>query len=152
MKFKLSAGAEIDVLTRQELNDTLRSWMAEVTRGARYRRRALQGVVSAAGTLALGDRGDDDTGPAEGFVWAVTRLATAGLTGTETVTAYVNEIADFQVVASQLVGTVSLSDNALVLAGGDRLLIGGTALTVGATITVTAQIKEVPSVMAWMLG
>lgn len=154
MKFKLTAGAELDLLSPDEFRNTLRTelknWSAELTRGAKFLRRSLHGQVDGSGDLTI--QGDDNAGPAEGMVWALTRITpAAGLLPTETLGVYVNDASTSNLLVSLPGTAVYPGDHAVMLAGGDRLVISGQALTPSARVTVNFQVKEVPYLMAWSL-
>lgn len=150
MKMKLHAGAELDLLSPDEFRRELRSWSAEISRGARFLRRPW--VATGNGAAGLQIKGE---GPAEGFIWAVTRLSVSGPgfdPATQTIDAYVNDASPSSLVWSGLTRNATPGDHAIVLTGGDSLVFavsGSPAL--GAQITVTATIKEVPALMAWSL-
>lgn len=150
MKFKLTAGAELDLITKEELRGELRAWHQEVRRGPKFTRRSF--VATGTGS-ALSFTGD---GPAEGFVWAVTRLSVTGPgfdPATHRVSVYINEATPTQLVWVDLIGNASIGDHGLILNGGDSLVfvVTGGNPTSGAQLAVTATIKEVPALMAWSL-
>ncbi len=153
MKTKLTAGATLDFLTADEMKDVLRNWSAELMRGAKFRRRAILGTVSGAGDLLIPGPSEDTFGPAEGFVWAVTRITVGGLDTAEVVTIYVNDVSPSQIIGVNVgLGTqIPTTDRGIILQPGDSLIVSGTGLTAGAQIAINAQIKEVPQVMAWAL-
>lgn len=154
-KSKLTAGAELDLLTAGEVKDVLKSWSNELTRGARLRRWSMQGTVDASGNLAMGDQRD---GPEESMLWAVTRLS-VWLSGVATpvlaasgLQVYANsESSPSALLISKLLTDHFPGDHGVVLNGGDTLRIVGAGITVGAQVTVVLGIKEVPELMAWSL-
>lgn len=150
MKVKLHAGAELDMLTRDELASVLRSWQTELTRGARLRRHSINGVA-VAGVLLMGT---NDDGPAEGMAWAVTRLSIApGPTlpaGGIQVFANTSESPSSLLIRS-LVTDVFPGDHGCILLGGDSLRIAGAGLGATDSVTVTMSIKEVPMQQIWSL-
>jgi hypothetical protein len=154
VKFKLSAGGELDLLTsgelRDELDRALRNWQQELARGAKFLRRSLSGQVDSGGDLTI--RGGEEAGPAEGFVWALTRVTpAAGLLATETLGVYVNDATPSNLLVELPGSAVWPGDHAVILTGGDRLVIAGQALTASARVTVNVQVKEVPYLMSWSL-
>lgn len=152
MKAKLTAGAELDLLNRDELAETLKSWGHELTRGARFRRRSMAGTVAADGSLTIGTGSDDTFGPAEGFVWAVTRISIAGIDpDTQWVNAYANDANPSSLLVPRISRVEYPGDHAVVLVSGDQLVIAGSTLTATAIVTATVQIKEAPTLMAWSL-
>ena len=163
---KLAAGAKIDVLNRKELKEVLdvatRDWFNQVARGDRYRRFSASAAI-ASGSLTIGGASARDSvlGPAEGFVWAVQRIALYGLTSstgtplvatTEPVQLFLNDDGPASLVDPALVGYRDFGNYALVLYPGDTLLVRGTGLTSTGTATVTGQVREVPLPLAWRLG
>lgn len=86
MKVMLKAGAEIDLLNRDELQDSLRreSQVAELSRlyGIKWMRlpENLSGTA-AGGVLTLGETAGDVVGPESGYAWVIKRLIVTGLTG-----------------------------------------------------------------------
>lgn len=81
MKFKIQAGAELDLLTKSELGEALADWAAEIARGVRFRSISARATV-AGGVWTIGganpDNRSDTLGPAPGMIWAVNRLAVSG--------------------------------------------------------------------------
>lgn len=150
-KVRLSAGAELDMLTKGEVADVLKSWQNELSRGARVRRFAMIGIVDAAGNLAMGDNRD---GPDEGMVWGITRFSVhpsvtvpaAGLA------VYVNDTTSpAGLLISKLVTDVFPDARGAMIQSGDSLRIVGAGMTVGQQVTVTMSMREVPVQMAWSL-
>lgn len=163
---QLKAGAKLDLLNRKELRETLdvvtRDWFAQVARGDRYRRFSADGTIAAGGVTIGGPEQRDGTlGPAEGFVWAVQRLAVGGLTSstgtplvatTEPVQLFLNDPGPASLVHPALVGYEEFGEHQLVLYPGDTLLVVGTGLTSTGTVTVSGQARELPLPLAWRLG
>lgn len=158
MKFKINAGAEIDVLNKEELQETLGSWFTEISRGVRFRQISAQGTVSG-GVWTIGgnapDNHKDPLGPSNGFLWAVTRLALAGggvVLGTDLWNVYVNEIAPSKLVQSGLTRFAMYDVPVLILQGGDRLAAAGAGTGVAGTdVTISGQVVEIPVQLAWQL-
>lgn len=158
-KFKIAAGAEIDMLTNSELrktlSDTMASWMAEVTTGARYARFSAAGLIAGA-ALQIGgaERADDNLGPAPGFVWDVRRLRISGLADADVASVYVNDANPSSMVAStaDVSGGLFLWGEQVVLYPGDSLLVAGASLTATGYVTVSGQVRELPMALAWRLG
>lgn len=154
MKIKLQAGAELDLLTKDELDTSLKSmganWWSEIGRGDRYRRILLTGLVTGAGAITIGGPSTPEAGPPPGFVWSVRRLnqSAAG----KTLALFLNDDAP-----GSAVGTFpttqywSFNPAELVLYPGDQLLATGTGHTAGATVTLTGQVRELPLPLAWRL-
>jgi hypothetical protein len=83
-KFKLSAGAEIDLLTQGELAEALgqadQIQLARLNAIKHMRIPQLLTGKAAAGALALGESSGQVVGPRSGYIWSVRRLVVAGLT------------------------------------------------------------------------
>lgn len=151
MKVRLTAGAELDMLTRDELASVLQSWRTELTRGVRTRRVSIAGAVDAAGNLLMGDGGD---GPNESLAWAVTRISVAPgpvlpLGGLQVFANDTSSAGGLLIAA--LTGDVFPGDRGLVLMPGDSLRITGSGLVAATQVMVTAQVKEVPVQQVWSL-
>lgn len=157
---KLAAGAKIDVLNRKEMREVLdvatRDWFNQVARGDRFRRfSAAAPIADAAVTIGGAAARDATLGPAEGFVWAVQRIAVAGLTiagETEPVQLFVNDDGPSSLVHPALEGIAIFGSCALVLYPGDTLLVKGEDLVSEGTVTVAGQVRELPLPLAWRLG
>lgn len=166
MKTRLQAGAELDLISRDEMKEVLQTvtkdWFNQVGRGDRYPRFSAQGTI-AGGALTIGgaEALDAPLGPAEGFVWAVQRIALHGLTtntgtplttSTEPVRLHLNDDGPGSLVHPAIQGYQEFGEHELVLYPGDTLLVVGTALTKTGIITLTGQAREVPMPLAWRLG
>lgn len=166
MKTKLQAGAELDLISKEEMKDVLKTvtqdWFSQVGRGDRYKRFSAAATISG-GTLTIGGSNQRDhvLGPAEGFVWAVQRIALSGLTtntgtpltsSTEPVQLFLNDDGASSLVHPAVQGFIDFGDHELVLYGGDTLLVTGTGLTKTGVVTLTGQAREVPAPLAWRLG
>lgn len=163
---QLKAGAKLDMLNRKELKETLdaatRDWFSQVARGDRYRRFSASGVIDTGSLLIDGTVAQNQTlGPAEGFVWAVQRVALHGLTvvsGTpavavsEPVQLFLNDVGPSSLVHPAIEGYQDLGQYSLVLYPGDTLLVRGAGLTSTGTVTLTGQARELPLPLAWRLG
>lgn len=156
MKFKIAAGAEIDLLTRGEMSEVLRNWGEEWIRGRRYRKVNGVGTVDGAGGLSIGGAGDasGELGPDEGFVWSVKRLIISGLSDGDVVTLFANEPSASTLIESGITSTTAdptrtqalrWGSNQVVLQAGERLLLTGASLTSGAVVTVAGQTMEAPA-------
>ncbi len=155
MKTKIQAGADIDLLTADELRQTvqgvLKSWSTELTRGVKLRRHAIMGTTDAGGILTAGDNHD---GPAEGMAWAVTRLSvvpgpTLGAAGLQV---YANDAnTPSALMIRNLTTDVFPGDHGCNLLSGDSIRIAGTGITANAQVIVTMQVKEVPIQQIWSL-
>lgn len=165
MKFKIQAGAELDLLTKGEMSEALetfrQAWVTEIARGDRYRRFSGQAAISA-GSFTIGgpDGGPDraDFGPRDGYVWSVKRLAVALGDGTpldptmENLAIYINEVSPANLVHPVFVDYQPFGSDELVLYPGDELVIAGSSLSSTGYLTVTGQAREIPMQLAWRLG
>lgn len=162
----LKAGAQLETLTKGELQDVLKTlsqdWFNQVTRGDRWRRFSAKGTISG-GALTIGgpEALDATLGPADGFVWAVQRIALFGLTtnsgdpltsSTEPVRLFVNDEGPSSLVHPAIQGYQAFGEHELVLYPGDILLVTGAALTLTGEVTLTGQARELPMPLAWRLG
>jgi len=91
-KVKIDVGAEIDTLTKGELDDSLKAYRAQgdaleqgALRGIKYFRLPRLYATPASGTVVLGEAWagqsytDQFMGPNEGYAWSIRRLAVNGL-------------------------------------------------------------------------
>ncbi len=162
----LQAGAKLDMLNKRELkaalDATTRDWFNQVGRGDRYRRISAKGTI-AAGALSIDgvSATNQQLGPAEGFVWAVQRIAVSGLTivsGTpavavsEPVQLFLNDDGPSSLVHPALAGYEDFGQYSMVMYPGDTLMVRGAGLTSTGEVTVTGQVREVPMPLAWRLG
>lgn len=83
-KVKLSAGAEIDFLNKEELGQALKEWDAfELARirGVKWMRLPeLLSGKAAGGVLSIGETTGITIGPKSGYLWSLRRLVVDGLT------------------------------------------------------------------------
>jgi hypothetical protein len=154
-KVKIQAGMELDVLTKDELDGSLKAmganWWSEIGRGDRYRRVLLTGVVTAAGAISVGGPSTPEAGPPPGYVWSVRRLCQSAVD--ETLDLFLNDDSPGSLVGRFPVARYwSFNPAELVLYPGDQLLATGASFTVASTVTVTGQVRELPLALAWRLG
>lgn len=148
-KFRLSAGQEIDILTKGEVAEVLRSWQNELTRGARVRNYSIQGTADGAGNLIMGTNQD---GPEPGMVWGITRFSVVGSTiPAAGLAVYRNEVTRSAVLIANLQRDLFPDARGCMVMGGDSLRIAGAGLVPTDQVTVTMSIREVPALMAWSL-
>jgi hypothetical protein len=149
-KQRITANGELDLLTSDELARTLKSWSVELTRGAKLRRVSILGTATAGGDLLMGDNND---GPHEGMVWAITRLSVApGPTlGAGGLQVYANDVNGSGLLIRNLVTDVFPGDHGCNIGMGDSIRIAGAGITANAPVCVTLSIKEVPELMVWSL-
>lgn len=160
-KFKLTAGAEFDTLTKQELLDALQvkpSWIGEVESGVKFSRFTSQATV-ASNAVDFGSAGSANEliGPQPGFVWDIRRLQISGLSAGDFVTIYQNDISPTSVVAVSLSGNnasrIWLWSQQVVVFPGETLRIVGTGLNAATTqVTASGLVREAPVSLAWKLA
>jgi hypothetical protein len=148
MRFKLQAGAELDLLNREEMREELDAWSTELRRGIRFRQ--ISGRTDRAGgvyTLTV-------DGPREGFMWAVTRLFVSGggvVAGTDVFSVYVDEVTPSKLVESGLTRGQRWDVPTLQLDGGSVLIVSGVGTGAGTDVTASGQAVEIPMQAAWQL-
>lgn len=162
MKFKLHAGAEMDLLTRDELGDELRSlyeaWKAEIPRGVKFRPFSASASVSAARWTvgdAAANNDKDPLGPQSGFVWAVTRLNVAGngvIQGTDLWEVYLDSASPSKQVSNGHTRYVTYDVGVFVVHSPSTLVVTGAGTGVAGTdVWVSGQAVELPKELAWQL-
>jgi hypothetical protein len=156
MRFKVQAGAEIDIPSAQEIraefDGAMTSWAAEIGRGDKYRRFSTVGIVSG-GLLNIGQHTDQRVGPEAGFVWAVKRLALSNYnpdTEGNALDLYVSSPNSSALVMPDMDNYNSFDANQLVLYGGETLYVSGTHVGDG-RVWLTGQARELPVGLAWRL-
>lgn len=151
-RFKIHAGAEFDMLTQRELEETLArqqvNWRMEVQRGIRWRRFSAFADVSGAGAVVLGDKDTELIGPPEGFVWMLKRVSVTGYDPTTAALALYQGSASGSAVIHPKLAVYNAMEE--VLYAGDHLVMSGTA-TANARVWVTGLVKEAPQALAWKL-
>lgn len=158
-KFKISAGAEVDVLTEKELSQALdrlsADWMAEVTRGFKYRRFLGMGTIAAGAVLVDESSPDNILGPGPSLIWAVNSLVVSGLAVNDSVDVLINggdPVASFTRAAGS--GTyvrAAFGQTDLVLNSNDTLSLTGAALTAVGQIKLFGRCTELPRTLAYKL-
>lgn len=154
-KIALKAGAELDILSQRELDDSLDKANArvELSRlyGVKWMRlpEVLSGVASGS-VLTLGETSGEMVGPDSGYAWAIRRLVVNGLTAGATpdvVNLYRGTAAGIPLW--QFTGTsafATFGKLSLTLMGGERLALAsvGTFAATG-TITLAGELIQVPA-------
>lgn len=156
MRVKLEAGAQLDLITAEEVRNTLDAWYSEIMRGVTFRYIGGQ-TNQAAGVFSIGGASDseDVLGPRAGFMWAVTRLAVSGNgfnPAADTFTVYINDQSPSKLVVQNIVRQQLFDMGVLVLTAKDRLLVTGPATgAAGTDVTLSGAAIEVPVQLAWKL-
>jgi hypothetical protein len=158
MKQKFNAGADLDLLTKGEVEELLKasqtSWFNEVAKGDRYRRFGVQSTVIADTTVTFGDDPHNQVGPNDGFIWAVKRLNIIGGEidpGTNDTFIYLNSASPSNMVRQLVANYTAFGNNELVMYPGDQLIVTSTGLTDGTIVTLTGAVRELPLPMGWRL-
>jgi hypothetical protein len=154
-KFKLSAGAELDLLTKGELDTSLldqsvREW-AERGRGVKViRRQGSTGPISLTTGFAI-------QGPEQGYTWAL-RLLGLSLSAAQTIQAWTagdNSPAPPANGNGPLGSMPSASFGSITWSNVQGLLEGGEFLTLSAggacTVQYTLIAVQVPAQLLWKL-
>lgn len=155
MKQRITAGAEVDLITPDDLRkisrEVLQSWKTELARGAKLKRHVMVGDVTG-GNVSFGDIND---GPADGFTWALTRITVvSGPTlGAAGLSLYVNDTnSAANVLLSNLpVGNTFPGDKGVFIQGSESMRIVGTGISVASQVVVTFGIREVPTLEQWSM-
>lgn len=156
-KVSLKAGAEFDVLTRRELAQELdrlsAEWMAEVTRGFKYRRFLGVGTI-AGGAVTVQDSTDNVLGPGAGMVWAVNAVTIGGLAVNDSVDLFINGDPVCSFVRTATTGqyvTRTWGLTELVLNPNDALVLSGSGLTATGNIALYGRCTELSRLLSYKL-
>lgn len=150
-KIALKAGAELDVLSQGELEQTLARDLArrEIARlrGIKHMRLPLLIGFAAAGKLSLGvEHGGTSVGPQEGYRWAITRLVVTGLASgasPDVVNFYLNS------AAGPVFWTLTGNQYAQTFGKGQLTMYGGDTLAVASSGTFSSASQIIVSGEAW---
>lgn len=153
-RFTLDFGMEVDMLTKDELDDSLRAHGDALVQGAvegiKWRRLPRLYGTASGGVLTLGT--DTPVGPDQGYAWSLRRLYIDGLTGGSTpdvVQLYRNGTTEdplWQISGATPQATFGRLE--LVLLGCDTLIVASTGtFAATGTITVSGELTEVPQLM-----
>lgn len=157
-KFKLTAGAEFDTLTKTELLEALQvkpSWVSETEHGIRFSRFTAQ-QIPASNAVDFGGAASQGEllGPQPGFIWDIRRLRLIGLHTADSVAIYQNDPnPSSQIDVSSSSNRTLYWSEQVILYPGDALRIVATGLNATTTlVTITGMVREVPVTLAWRLG
>lgn len=162
-KVSLKAGAEIDVLSKDELNDSLMHYFSAQQvarlRGIKHMRlpELLTGKASGS-AISLGvEKGQPAVGPELGYVWSISRLVVTGLQSgatPDTVNIYKNSASGpiFWTFDGNHFGA-TFGKLQLTLYGGETLALANSG-TFNSTsqITLSGEVIEVPAELAGKLA
>lgn len=148
MRFKLTAGMDIDLLTKAEVAEVFQAWRAELARGAHFRH------ISERAELAGGNY-SREIGPPEGFVWSITQLAIAGggiNLAADTFTVYRGgDTNPSRLLASGISRSRDWDVGVMVATGPVPFIVTGAGTGTGTDVWVNGSAVEVPDELAWML-
>ncbi len=154
MKTRLELRAEIDVLNKGELDESLAKsseWERRAAFGLKHMDIPRMTGTPSGGTLTLGgDQADQPiVGPKSGWTWGVKRVSVDGLASGDEVKLYKG--ARFVCWIAYQPGYVTFGKGQLVLGDADFLRVTGTGLTATGQVEVYGETDNVPSVMAWKI-
>lgn len=150
MEFRIDAGVKVDLATpaevRQIVHGALSGWQEELMRGTKFRHPAAYGIAAAGGALLVDATSPTTVGPAEGFIWSISRITVTGLTAAQTLGVFVNDNSPMMAAGTftATVNTIIYGDRGLVLNGGDRLVLNGVGLTAGGAYIAACEVTELP--------
>jgi hypothetical protein len=151
VKFKLEAGMDLDLLTRDEVRRELQGWQAELVRGITFRTLSLRGDQSG-GTYTLTTQKD---GPAAGMVWSLTRVAVAGnaiVLGTDSFSVGYDDTSFGHVIATGVLRQKEWNPGGVVVPGPRSIVVYGAATGgTGTDVFASLSVIEVPMQLAWQL-
>lgn len=159
-KFKMSAGAEFDILNKDELDASigklLEDWKVEAARGPKHVRFSGNATVAADNTLNIGGSANPLSGrlgPDQSFVWSVKRWAIRGLYAGDSLSAYINNASPSALIKDGVTAYDRFGSDELVLVGGDLLLWSGAEMLtpVGTTVFVSGAAWELPATLTYRL-
>lgn len=122
MKFKLTGGAELDLLTKDELKETLQDYYDKLQPKITYRHIPLQILRNSGGEAVI------TNGPDAGFIWSIKLLAINTWGGAPAniylyVSQYTRMNALVEYATNTAVITQAFTGEQLVLHPGQRLLL-----------------------------
>ena len=159
MKAKLELGAELDMLTKNELDQSLSkisSWQRDAAQGLKaFDVPRLFGAVSGAAISLGADQPEGQyLGPKSGFYWKIGRISIDGLAAADEVKLYKGPSGGGGRFVTWIAGQPGVyhpGSCALILKPGDYLSIVGTGLTATGQIVVTGEGVSAPGEMMWKL-
>lgn len=148
MKFKIQAGGEIDILSKDELKDALdkntREFNALLSEGVEYSRlSAIINQIPSQGTPGIYAGGIYELGgPEPGFIWSVKNISFMGLNSVNPSHLFLDGYSNGNLVYAGLVdkGTQIVGSNGFIVKGGQKVILAATAtLTISATVVLAYQ-------------
>lgn len=157
-KVKLELGAELDMLTKPELDASLHAsggWQREAALGMRHvNLPRLFGNVSAGAISFDGGQteGQPYCGPGSGFYWKIIRVSVDGLASTDQVKLWKGSPGSrFITWIAYQPGVYHPGSLGLVLRPSEFLSISGTGLAATGQVTLTGEAVSVPGELMWKL-
>ncbi|MEU7164338.1 hypothetical protein AB0A70_06785 [Streptomyces morookaense] len=142
MKFRIKAGAEVDFLTKDELDSVLKDRLDEIGSGVRYKRIPYAGTSLPISIAA----------PESGFLWSV-KLLSVTFNTADKCKVYVDQLEDSSLVgydaASDTTHVISWGSNGLILFGTQTLIVSG--VSTAASATGLLYVEQVPVGDEWKL-
>lgn len=161
MKFKLQAGADLELLTKEEVRDVvhgvMQDWVQQAMIGPKMVEVYAQGTVTSAGALTIGGESADLTagnlGPQNGMLWSVKWTNVYGLQGADTLAMYKGPAVPSRLVRTDVAGYQRYGSDELVVRGGTNLQFAGTGLATpaGTVVVITGHVWELPQTMMYKL-
>jgi hypothetical protein len=157
VKFKLTAGAELDLPNQDEMRSAisgaLRDWSVEAAKGPDPILWSGAGVVNMAGDLYIGGAtsAEDRMGPEASLAWIVTRFNVSGLAAGETVSAYINTDSPRWSILGGISGYAEFQCPTLVLKPNQRIYVVGHGLTGGEAVYVSGAALQLPVTQLYKL-
>jgi hypothetical protein len=148
VRFKLKAGSEVDVLTKDELRagitEGTKSWFQERARGVSTARFQATGTPDGSGNLVLPGPGERPMGPEVGFAWTVQRITADGLADGDVLVVYRNSA-----TPSNRMGIITpdrffhAGSKGALFRGDERIIITGAGLTATDDVTINGEAIDV---------
>jgi hypothetical protein len=159
MKIVIRGGESYDLATPAEIRQIVSDEQRAAARGIKWMRLPvyLQGKVSGSAIKLGVTQGQTPTGPAQGYVWGITRLVVTGLTASasapDIVNLYLNDSFNGPIWWQFNGNTFGYNFSPpLVLQAGDTLAMQNSgSLTANGTITLSGEAWEVPAERAYRL-
>lgn len=155
-KFKIEAGAELDVLTKDEMGATLRGWLQESVRGVKFVSIVAETAKTGA-TFTIGGNVAEPQGtlgPTDGFLWSVMSVNVngPGVAAADTFVIYDGDTSGTRVRVPTLTNAGrSFQKGEFVMLGPRKIRVTGASTGAGTEIFVAGMAIEVPLQLAWML-
>jgi hypothetical protein len=158
MKAKFDIGAELNFITKEEMDQALRGWMAESVRGIRfvpfYGQFAKTGATFTISPNTVGIGSQGSLGPAAGFLWSVMQVAVfgPGVAAGDLFQVFDNDTSASRVRVPNLTNAgKSFNKGEFVLRGPNKIMVTGASTGTGTEIFVSGTAIEVPDTLAWQL-